>query len=77
MLAAPGLDVNAEDEDSGSTALCIASQGGHTAIVQLLLGTPGLEVNAADDDGDTALSLACGQGHTAIGSCCWEPQIWM
>ena len=66
LLAAPGLGVNALEEDSGSTALCIAIHGGHTAIVQLLLAAPGLDVNAADNDGATALHVACHEGHATI-----------
>ena len=33
-------------------------QGGHTEVVELLLNTPGIDVNAADKRGETPLRWA-------------------
>ena len=33
-------------------------QGGHTEVVELLLNTPGIDVNAADEHGWTPLYMA-------------------
>ena len=62
LLATPGLDVNAVDEE-GRTALIMAAGEGQTEAVTALLHAPGLDVNAASSAG-TALMLAAGQGFT-------------
>ncbi len=49
-----------------STALSIAVQYGHTAFVERLLATPGIDVNRQDTEGDTALIKAADNGHLAI-----------
>ena len=65
LLAAPGINVNNADND-GYTSLMMASEGGHTATVQLLLAVSGIDVNLADDEGMTALMYASMYGHTQI-----------
>ena len=52
-----GVDPNAQDPQSGSTMLSIASLMGHTEVVALLLER-GAEVNAKNRDGGTALHAA-------------------
>jgi len=52
-----GADPNAQDPQSGSTVLSIASLMGHTEIVALLLER-GADVNAKSRDGGTALHAA-------------------
>jgi len=59
-----GADVNAANED-GSTALMLAAQGRHTAIVLAMDLECGAEVCATKLDGSTALMLAVHGGHTA------------
>ena len=59
-----GADVNAANED-GSTALMLAAQGGHTAIVLAMGLECGADVSATKLDGSTALMLAAQGGHTA------------
>ena len=63
LLATPGLDMNAVNED-GSTALILAASVGHTETVTVLLAAPGLDVNAENSDGLTALMMAAAGGHT-------------
>ncbi len=43
-----------------------AAENGHTAVVELLLAAPGIDVNAKDSKGDTALIKAAENGHTAV-----------
>lgn len=52
-----GADPNAQDPQSGSTVLSIASLMGHTEVVALLLER-GADVNAKSRDGGTALHAA-------------------
>ncbi|KAI5840129.1 ankyrin repeat-containing domain protein [Morchella snyderi] len=46
------------------TALHMAAGGGHTAIVVLLVGQAGFEINAVTKDGCTALHYAAREGYT-------------
>jgi hypothetical protein len=59
-----GADVNAQGGGFGN-ALQAASSGGHTAIVELLLGK-GADVNAPGGHFGNALQAASSEGHTAI-----------
>ncbi|XHG02950.1 hypothetical protein AWENTII_006269 [Aspergillus wentii] len=54
-----GANVNATDldDDNDRTILAFATQMGHLSIVQLLLGTEGVDVNV-HDEGRTPLSFA-------------------
>ena len=67
IAACRSVDVNAKDE-YGNTALMKAAYWGHTAIVELLLAVPGIDVNAKDQfDGTTALiKAAMGKGNIAV-----------
>ena len=62
LLAVPGIDVNAKDEDGSPPLHCAY---GHTAIVERLLAA-GADVDARNNDGDTALMKAIVNSHTAI-----------
>ena len=64
LLATPGFDVNAVDED-GCTALILAAREGRTEAVTALLDAPGLDVNA-ECAGNTALMMAARLGHTEV-----------
>src|ERR1039457_4620982 len=55
-----GGDINARDNKSGMTALMVASEEGHLAVVQALIAR-GADVNATTREGWTAL-LAASQG---------------
>ena len=61
------LDVNIEDE-SGETALMLASKNGHTEIVKLLLSRPEIDVNLRNVWVRTALMIASQWRHTEIVS---------
>jgi hypothetical protein len=65
-LLAHGVDVNAKTSVSGgSTALMVASFGGHSEVVQVLLDK-GADVNAKNDDGYSALMMAAQQGQSEV-----------
>jgi cytohesin len=51
--------------DDGSTALILAAQNGHLAVVEALLKA-GADAARATTDGRTALHLAAQNGHTAV-----------
>ena len=55
----------------GLTALHMAAQRGHTAIVQALGKLKYVEVNAVDNDGRTALHHAAAMGHQNVVSELW------
>jgi uncharacterized protein len=63
-LLVDGVHVDHPDA-AGETALALASQNNHAAVVDTLLAF-GASVVAADNDGDTALMCACWQGYEAI-----------
>ncbi|KAH6903976.1 hypothetical protein BKA70DRAFT_1403752 [Coprinopsis sp. MPI-PUGE-AT-0042] len=67
LVEAPGIDINAVDED-GMTALIHAVQMGQTEAAKILLGLPGIDVNAADREfkGWTALIHAAWEGQTEV-----------
>jgi hypothetical protein len=50
----------------GKTALISAAYWGHTAIVELLLAAPFIDVNANNNWGDNALICVARDGHTPI-----------
>ncbi len=57
---------------TGSTALMLACEKGHTDVVEQLLTIPSLEVNAAN------VSCVCGMHvHAVISHCCarCEPEV--
>jgi ankyrin repeat protein len=56
-LLGEGRDVNEADE-TGDTALVLASLKGHDKVVRLLLARQGVEVNKTEKHGCTALYLA-------------------
>ena len=65
-LSIAGIDVNSKDSEYGRTALLWATREGHEAVVELLLGADGIDVNSKDGGGRTALSRAAGNGHEAV-----------
>ena len=59
-------NANPNKEDSnGLTALCHASQGGHSKVVQILL-KGGADPNTQKKDGSTALMYACQNDHSEV-----------
>ena len=58
------IDVNQQD-DSGATALLLASKGGHAEIVQQLLMN-GAEVDLQTNKGKSPLLKACKHGHEDV-----------
>jgi len=61
LLAAPGMDVNAQC-DLGLTALHVACVHGYMTVVKLLLAVPGVNVGAKNFHGRTALHFAAALG---------------
>lgn len=59
------IAVNGIDK-SGSTALYWAAHGGHTEIVNMLIGTNYIDLNCQNKLGDTALHAAAWKGHADI-----------
>jgi len=56
----PGLDVNWKNEDEAdSTALHLASEGGHAEVVKLLLAHPQINVNQRDLYESTSILRGC------------------
>ena len=66
LLTAPGVLVNAQILDGGSTPLILACVEGHDAVVQQLIAAPGIDVNVSDDDGNTPLILAAFHNHRVV-----------
>ena len=62
ILLKNGADVNQEDEDDAMSALEVAADAGHAAIVVLLIHF-GANIHA---NGDFALRYAVNKGHTAV-----------
>ncbi|KAH8708394.1 ankyrin repeat protein, partial [Phaeosphaeriaceae sp. PMI808] len=58
--------VDLEDPWSGRTPLSWAAEGGHEAVVKLLLATGKVDVDSGDKDGRTPLSWAAEGGHEAV-----------
>jgi ankyrin repeat protein len=59
-------EVDLKDDKYGRTPLSWAARAGHEAVVQLLLGTGQVDVNAKSTDGWTPLSYAAKRGHEAV-----------
>ena len=57
LLAQPGLDVNAKDNNS-NTALHYACYTGNIAILSKLLAVPGILVNERNNNGRTPIMVA-------------------
>lgn len=55
-----------EITDEGITPLISSSSEGHTEVVQLLVDTKKVDVNAKDKDGTTALMAASARGHNKV-----------
>lgn len=64
ILLERNVDVNIAD-DCKETALSVASDNGHDAVVQLLLQTDGIDVNSKDRKGQNALSHALLRNHAS------------
>ena len=64
LLSAPGVNVNATN-DQGSTPLLEAARYGHNDIARVLIAS-GANVKAKDKDGKTALMLAIQYNHTDV-----------
>lgn len=55
-----------QDAKSGRTALHHAADSGDTALVQVLLKRPDVDVNRRSFNGHTPLTIAWGRGHTSV-----------
>jgi ankyrin repeat protein len=51
---------------NGYTPLSLAAQGGHEAVVRLLVNVPGVSISSSNKYGDTPLSCAALNGHEAV-----------
>ncbi|WP_369409593.1 ankyrin repeat domain-containing protein [Wolbachia endosymbiont of Tribolium confusum] len=61
------MEIDAKDNEFGITALYLASQNGHTEIVELLISTKNADVNIVDKKNNvTPLYLAAQSGHEAV-----------
>jgi ankyrin repeat protein len=58
-----GMPVAARSESTSSTLLATSSQA---LVTQILLGTPGIEVDAANSVGQSPLHIACSRGNWAV-----------
>jgi ankyrin repeat protein len=66
-LLGDGRDVNVNEADeTGWTALVLASLKGHVGVVRLLLARQGVEVNQTAQNGATALMVASQNGHDEV-----------
>ena len=62
---AAGADPNTRGGPFNYTCLMAAARRNHSGVVELLLSTQGIQVNAKDEHGSTALHWACGFGSLA------------
>ena len=62
---AAGADPNARGGPYNTTCLMVAAWGNHSGVVELLLSTQGIQVNAKSECGSTALHKACASGSPA------------
>lgn len=65
LLNHPGIEINAKNEETGQTALHLASIAGQSGVVQTLINTR-LDIEAEDNRGQTALHCAAASGHAAV-----------
>ena len=65
LLNLGGIDINYSDQ-SGNTALKIASYNGHIGVVKALLKEGCIDVNCKSNDGCTPLYAACRIGHVEV-----------
>lgn len=65
LRLAKGDDVEQTDSQ-GRTSLWLASEQGHTAVVERLLGEGKADANKANDTGETPVLQAAFRGHTSV-----------
>ena len=63
VLKLPGIDVNLQDAESGTTALRISAWGGDWREVKMFLAAPGIDVNLPNFQGSGPLHEAAAGGH--------------
>ena len=64
-LIRAGVDINTRGR-CNRTPLIIASMKNHPSIIELLLSSPSLDINAKDGSGYTALYYACDRGNDRV-----------
>jgi len=65
-LSHPNIEVNAQNTNTGLTALMLACNGGYIEIVKLLLAHPKINLMIQDKSGRTALFIANARARTDI-----------
>lgn len=65
MLETYKVEVDSKN-NSGGTLLLYAAEGGHVAVVQLLLKTGKVKIDSINGSGGTPLSWAAEEGHDVV-----------
>jgi len=66
ILLKRGAKPNVTSTSSGCTALHVATQFGHKKIIERLLSTKNLDIDATDQQGMTALHIAISRGYEDV-----------
>ena len=66
ILLKRGAEPNVTSTSNGCTALHVATQFGHKKIIERLLSTKNLDIDATDYQGTTAIHIAISRGYEDI-----------
>lgn len=66
LIGVKDLDIHAKTPVHEDTSLCLAAKYGFYEIVQLLIATQRIDINAASNKGVTALMRAAKHGHVSV-----------
>lgn len=66
LLADPRVQIIPVESQARTSALLLAAEHGHTAVVEHLLPTGAFDINAVNGDGDTAIRMAAEKGHEDV-----------